>query len=100
MDPWPFESGIAAAREHLLAILDSLPRVGITKRESDSLRCTFRSRLFGFIDDVDFVFIQTDETGRGVVHFRSASRTGYWDLGANRRRMEVFGRRFWEASRR
>lgn len=94
MNPWPFESGIAAAREHLLAILDSLPRVGITERESDSLRCTFRSRLFGFIDDVDFILIPSDAEGHGFVHFRSASRTGYWDLGANRRRMEDLGRRF------
>ena len=25
----------------------------------------------------------------GVIHVRSASRTGYWDLGANRRRVET-----------
>ena len=41
-------------------------------------------------DDVDLVI---DEAA-GVIRFRSASRTGHWDLGANRRRMEELRRRF------
>ncbi len=94
MDPWPFEGGVDAARERLLAILGALPRVEIVALDSDALRCTFRSRLFGFTDDVEFVLVLTDDEGRGLVHFRSASRVGYWDLGANRRRMKELGRRF------
>ncbi len=30
----------------------------------------------------------------GLVHFRSASRTGYADMGANRTRMEAIGKEF------
>ncbi len=44
----------------------------------------FTSFLLRFVDDVEFLF--DDETK--TIHFRSASRTGYGDLGANRRRME------------
>ena len=29
------------------------------------------------------------EAETGLVHVRSASRTGYWDLGVNRRRVEA-----------
>lgn len=44
--------------------------------------CT--SLLLRFVDDVEFLF---DEPGK-IIHFRSASRVGYGDLGVNRRRME------------
>jgi uncharacterized protein (DUF1499 family) len=42
------------------------------------------SLLLRFVDDVEFLF--DDETK--TIHFRSASRTGYGDLGVNRTRME------------
>jgi len=40
--------------------------------------------LLRFIDDVEFVF----DDATKMIQFRSASRTGYSDLGVNRRRME------------
>ncbi|MGB5232909.1 MAG: DUF1499 domain-containing protein [Desulfoprunum sp.] len=46
------------------------------------IHCVFSSATFGFRDDVEFLL---DDTSR-VVHFRSASRLGYSDLGVNRRR--------------
>ena len=42
------------------------------------------SLLLRFVDDVEFLF--DNETK--IIHFRSASRTGYGDLGVNRKRME------------
>jgi uncharacterized protein (DUF1499 family) len=54
------------------------------------VRAEFRSQL-GFVDDVEF---RIDGTA-GMIHVRSASRKGYWDLGVNRRRVvairETFG---------
>ncbi len=44
----------------------------------------FRSRVFRFVDDVEFLF----DLESKVVHVRSASRVGYSDLGVNRRRVE------------
>lgn len=46
------------------------------------LAATFRSRLFGFVDDVEF---RKAEDG---VHVRSASRVGHSDMGANAKRVE------------
>ena len=48
------------------------------------LHYEFTSLLLRFVDDVEFLFDEATKT----VHFRSASRTGYSDLGVNRRRME------------
>ena len=49
----------------------------------------FTTRL-GFVDDVQFLL---DERAR-VIHVRSASRVGYWDLGVNRKRMEAIRREY------
>jgi uncharacterized protein (DUF1499 family) len=39
------------------------------------------------VDDVEFLF--DDDTT--IVHFRSASRSGYSDMGVNRQRMTAIG---------
>lgn len=54
----------------------------IVAEEGGYVHATFRSRLFGFVDDLEC------RMDGGVIHVRSASRTGWWDLGANRRRVE------------
>jgi len=43
----------------------------------------------GFVDDVEFFFPDT-----AVIHMRSASRVGYSDFGANRKRLEKIRQRF------
>jgi uncharacterized protein (DUF1499 family) len=48
------------------------------------LWATFTSRVFRFVDDVEFRMVSTD----GMIHVRSGSRVGYSDLGVNRRRVE------------
>ncbi|MCA9126067.1 MAG: DUF1499 domain-containing protein [Planctomycetales bacterium] len=59
-------------------------RTQILCRETNYLHATFTSRWLGFVDDVEFYFDAT----AGLMHFRSASRIGYSDMGANRQRME------------
>lgn len=45
--------------------------------------CEFRTRLMGFVDDVEFLFVPDGQT----VEYRSASRVGRDDLKANRTRI-------------
>lgn len=52
------------------------------------LRVEARTRLLRFVDDVEFEL----RTEAGVIAVRSASRVGYSDLGANRRRIEKIRR--------
>jgi uncharacterized protein (DUF1499 family) len=84
VDPIPFLGTAAGAREGLETVVRSLPRSRVVASSGDTVRAEFRTRL-GFVDDVDF---RIDEAA-GVIHVRSASRKGYWDLGVNRRRVEA-----------
>jgi len=88
----PLHSGGSAdeTRLHLLAALQGFPRTRVATDAWPYLRVEFRSRWFGFVDDVEFL---ADEA-RSRIDFRSASRVGYYDLGVNRRRMEELRRRF------
>jgi uncharacterized protein (DUF1499 family) len=56
----------------------------LIEEDETYLHYEFTSLLLRFVDDVEFLF--DDETK--TIHFRSASRTGYGDLGVNRKRME------------
>jgi uncharacterized protein (DUF1499 family) len=50
--------------------------------------------IFRFVDDVEFWIDAKNQ----VIHFRSASRVGHSDLGANRARMESIRKAFGETS--
>ncbi|NIR31249.1 MAG: DUF1499 domain-containing protein [Gammaproteobacteria bacterium] len=88
--PLAFDGGAQSARERLRKVINAMARTRIVVDEGDYLRAEFRSRLFGFVDDVEFLL---DEDA-GLIHVRSASRVGYWDLGVNRRRVAAIRRAF------
>lgn len=90
LDPIPFDGPVAVARERLATLVREMPRTAIVEQTDDYLRAEIRSAVLGFVDDLELSF---DAVG-GVVHFRSKSRTGYWDLGVNRRRVETLRRAF------
>ena len=63
--------------------------------DENFLHVEFRSAVFGFVDDVEFLF----DDGNKVIHVRSASRVGYYDFGVNRRRVEELRKRFMAAGK-
>jgi uncharacterized protein (DUF1499 family) len=71
---------IAAVRK----AVESMPRTSVVQVEPGYLRAEFRSKLLGFVDDVEFLY----DPAKGVVHVRSASRLGRRDFGVNRERVE------------
>jgi uncharacterized protein (DUF1499 family) len=90
MEPIPYLGTPAQARERLLEVLRAYPRTRIVRQEPDYLKVECRSRIFRFVDDVEFVF---DDEAREI-HFRSASRIGYGDHGVNRKRMKEIAAAF------
>lgn len=77
-----------SAEDALAAVADVLAgaRGAVIKELSaESVRAVFTTRLFRFKDDV--IFAVDQESKR--LHFRSASRVGHSDLGANRKRLNA-----------
>lgn len=59
----------------------------IDRETADGLHVVFTSAIFRFKDDVRVHVIPLSPQ-RSTLALYSASRVGYWDLGANRRRVE------------
>ena len=86
--PIRYRKARAEAKEALKEAIRSLPRTTLVEEDEAYLHYEFTSLLLRFVDDVEFVFDDATKT----LHFRSASRTGYGDLGVNRKRMEEIRR--------
>jgi uncharacterized protein (DUF1499 family) len=61
-----------------------LPRAVVVAEEPGYLHVECRSAVFGFVDDLEFQL----RAAQGLIAVRSAARTGYYDFGANRQRIE------------
>jgi uncharacterized protein (DUF1499 family) len=84
MPPLTYLKSAEESMERLVAVVREMKRAVIVSATPSYLHVEFRSALFRFVDDVQFVL---DDSAR-VIHFRSASRTGYYDFGVNRKRMQ------------
>lgn len=89
--PIRYEGAPEEALSRLETIVSGMKRTRLVERGGDYLHFTFKSRIFRFVDDVEFALERDTQT----IHFRSASRLGYGDHGVNRQRMEAI-RRKWE----
>jgi uncharacterized protein (DUF1499 family) len=87
--PIAYAGSSAEAWQRLLGVLRSMPGTHILSNEGPYLHVEFTSTVFRFVDDVEFYI----DAAPRLIHVRSASRVGYWDLGANRKRVEDIRRR-------
>ena len=84
VDALEFPQGCEPGLQKLRQILCTMRGVTITASAAGYIHAECRSRLCGFIDDLEFLW---DDDGSRF-HVRSASRSGYYDFGVNRRRVE------------
>ena len=82
--PYHFEIPLYKAKALLIQIFSEFPGTKLVKENEASLYFEVRSFLFQFVDDVEFHFDEATHT----IHFRSAARSGHYDFGVNRKRME------------
>jgi uncharacterized protein (DUF1499 family) len=93
--PISFAGPVSAAQERLIGIIRHIPRSEIVKDAPGYLAVIFRSKVFGFVDEAEFAF---DEKN-GEINFYSGARTGYYDFGVNRSRLEKIRESFLEPKR-
>ena len=67
----------------LTRILEKTSNCRVIFQDGSYIHAEFRTRLFRFVDDVEFRL----ESETSEIAVRSASRVGYSDLGTNRRRL-------------
>ena len=91
-EPLRFDCPTQRAIDIVATVMSSLPRTRVIERDDNYLHATCTSRWLRFVDDVEFI---ADPT-QNCLHFRSASRLGYSDLGVNRRRMTLVSQRLLE----
>lgn len=90
MDPIKFEDSLKEARSKIINIIKSLKRSKIIVETEKYLHIEFRTAVWRFVDDVEFYFDDIEK----IIHFRSAARLGYSDMGVNRKRMENIKKSF------
>ena len=93
--PIKFTGSPGEAIAALRKIVDATERTLVVKHDANYLYAEFKSKLLGFVDDVEFFASEKD----GVIHVRSASRLGRRDFGVNRARIEDIRERFAVAQR-
>ena len=93
IEPILFTGSPLEAKKHILNIFKELKRSKIKVVEDNYIRAEFTSRVFRFVDDVEFYFPDTKSKKR-IIHVRSASRIGHSDLGMNRKRIEQIRSKF------
>lgn len=93
IEPFAFTMPPEKVWGSLIDHVSQLPRTRIVRQEAHYLHVACRSRLFGFIDDLEF-HLRPEQK---IVAVRSASRTGYYDFGVNRSRVEKLRQALQEA---
>lgn len=90
VEPLEVDPAVADGRliERAVSRLTETSSATVASQTDDYAHLEYRSRVFGFIDDVELLL----DAERALLHVRSASRLGYSDLGANRRRIESLRR--------
>lgn len=84
IEPYQLQVEPAEAWLQLTSIVKALPRTNVILVNDDYLHAESKSLIFRFVDDLEFHLRPADQQ----IAVRSASRLGYSDLGANRRRVE------------
>lgn len=80
IDPLPY-----VEIDDIKKVVNNMERTTIVEESENYLYAEFKTKLMGFVDDVEF---HKDNINQ-VVHVRSASRLGKSDLGVNRKRVEA-----------
>ncbi|MGB5473163.1 MAG: DUF1499 domain-containing protein [Gammaproteobacteria bacterium] len=84
IEPFTYSGSARDAMRRLRLALTAEKRVDVVTERENYLHIEARSLVFRFVDDVEFLL----DPEHSRIHVRSASRTGYSDLGVNRRRVE------------
>lgn len=82
MEAWPLEE-ISSDKKALKQAITDFGNTKFIVEDATYWHVTFTTGWMKYIDDVEFFF----DLDHSTIHFKSASRVGYSDMGVNRKRM-------------
>ncbi|NEO28951.1 MAG: DUF1499 domain-containing protein [Symploca sp. SIO3C6] len=85
IEPLNYKSTPSEAMANLKKVIESMEGAKIIEETDNYLYAEYKSKLMGFVDDVEFLL----DASTNTIQVRSASRLGKSDLGANRQRIEA-----------
>ena len=85
VEPLTFDETAEEALARLTRVIEAMPRTVIVTSRASYVHAEFTTLFFRYTDDVEFQINSEEKT----IQIRSASRTGYSDLGANKARVEA-----------
>jgi len=83
MEAIQYSSTVDEAKGKIKNIITSFKRNKLITETENYLHFEFRTATFKFVDDVEFYLDDKEK----LIHFRSAARMGWSDMGVNRKRM-------------
>jgi uncharacterized protein (DUF1499 family) len=89
VQPLNYTGSMEAAQKALAKIISASGSGAVVENTPGYLRAEYTSQIFRYVDDVEFL-LQEDR----VIQVRSSSRVGYYDFGANRKRIEDIRKSF------
>ena len=85
----PFIVTAELLMKKILEVLRETPRTEVVVASTNYVHAEATTLIMRFTDDFE---LYIDSSGN-LLHFRSASRVGYSDFGANRKRVRAFKRK-------
>ncbi len=84
VDPIPFKADLSESKEWIKQALLAYGGIRILKENENYIHALSTTSKMKYHDDLEFYFDEKE----ALIHFRSASRVGYSDMGLNRERYE------------
>ncbi len=94
IDPIDYRGSSQDAFKRIKTILLEMPGTRLVTENSDYIHVEFRTRLLGFLDDVEAQL----NAQKNTIEIRSASRTGFWDFGTNKKRIDLIRKHFYRTT--
>ena len=85
ISPLAYKLPLTEAITKIKDSVSQMPGMTVIKSEENYLYFEAKTRIFRYIDDLE-IYLNEEQK---LIHFRSASRIGQSDFGANRKRVEA-----------
>lgn len=84
VQPFSYVKDIAPLWKEIEKLLLGISGVALVEKKHGYIHVTFTTPILRFVDDLELLL----DAEKRLIHVRSASRVGYYDLGANAKRVE------------